>query len=252
MVFSLVRGHRTPLTKKTDCRSNSRRPTTGLSMRQASQRAAAGTTSLRHPRRRVRVVAATTSLGEPPEAGASDAAAAVVAGRHRSADSRRQHRCSGPAPPSRGRGPAIRARLSHAGSDPSSERSVVHAVGLGVFKSRAVMLRVVAVLVPVAPCCRFPVVRLAVRGGSPAGFPCARPETGPFTSCGGCFLVLQSQAAAGDGLQRAAGGGSAAAGAAGAVTGAAGGAGAGRAVAGVAAQRGDRGVDRPGQGDRDQ
>lgn len=32
MVFSLVRGHRTPLTKKTDCRSNSRRPTTGLSM----------------------------------------------------------------------------------------------------------------------------------------------------------------------------------------------------------------------------
>src|SRR5580658_866932 len=33
MVFSLVRGYRTPVTKKTDCRSNSCRPTTGLSIR---------------------------------------------------------------------------------------------------------------------------------------------------------------------------------------------------------------------------
>ena len=36
-----------------------------------------------------------------------------------------------------------------------------------------------------------------VRGGSPAGFPFARPETARFTSCGGCYLVLQSQAAGG-------------------------------------------------------
>src|ERR1700722_9231875 len=108
------------------------------------------------------------------------------------------------------------------------------------------MRRVVVVPVPVAPSGRFRVVRLAVRGGSPAGFPCARPETGPVTSCGGRYLVLQSQAA-GDCLQGAAGGGSAgAAAAAGAAAGVTGAAGGGRSVAGAVAQRGDRGVDRPG------
>src|SRR5579863_280572 len=42
MVFSLVRGRRRPVTKKTDCRSNCYRPTAGLSMRKNVSRPAAG------------------------------------------------------------------------------------------------------------------------------------------------------------------------------------------------------------------